>query len=279
MPRNWPRVSMLAVAVFAGSVALADGITPDAVASRPAGVVAGGPDRAALLEAILVTPISLEIDDVPLRQAIDSIRAQMGVELVARYANERLQGLDADARVTLRAAGEPAVRVIERLLGMVEETEPGTWQLRDGFIEIGPKARLDQARETRCYSVRDLLFEPVSFTNAPVFNLQSSVQQGNSGGSGGSTGGGGGFGGGGSSGGGGAGSGGIFGPPGEEPVRPTAPDQADRLKEIIQETVESERWIENGGAAASIRYHQGVFIVVAPDYIHRQLAWRGTTPG
>ena len=30
-------------------------------------------------------------------------------------------------------------------------------------------------------------------------------------------------------------------------------------------------WIENGGDSASIRYYQGVLIVRAPDFVHRQL--------
>jgi len=192
---------MLVVAVFAGSLAGGAAAASGVVAPRPASAVADVPDRAALLEAILVTTVSIEVDEVPLREAIDLIRAQMGVELVARYSSPRQQGLDADARVTLRAAGQPAVRVIEQILGMVEDVEPGTWQLRDGFIEIGPKARLDQARETRCYSVRDLLFEIPYFDNAPNFSLSQGVEQGG----GGTGGGGGGFGGGG---GGGSGSGG-----------------------------------------------------------------------
>ncbi|MDZ4754640.1 MAG: hypothetical protein SGJ11_09100, partial [Phycisphaerae bacterium] len=43
------------------------------------------------------------------------------------------------------------------------------------------------------------------------------------------------------------------------------------LVNIILETVEPEAWTANAGDWASIRYYQGVLIVRAPDWIHRQL--------
>ncbi|MFO0873368.1 MAG: hypothetical protein U0575_05295 [Phycisphaerales bacterium] len=240
--------------------------------------------KAQLLGALLYTDITVDFSETPVKEAFNYIRSQMGVDLVARYSNDKgaTIGLNPEATVTLKVDARPALNVIEMVLDQVSDGEPSTWQLRDGFIEVGPKDRLDKARDIRYYPVRDLLFEPPHFDNAPEFDLDSAINQGNNGGAGGGTGGGGGGGGGfggvggggggGGSGGGGSGSGGtIFGNPGEDPKRKDETERADQLLQIIQETVEPERWVDNGGDAASIRYYQGVFIVRAPDYIQRQL--------
>jgi len=276
-------VALLAVA--ANGQSLSDRVDGVARIQQTAAPAAGNASRAQLLGALLYTDITVDFAETPAREAINYLAQQMGVNIVARYSSDRnaTSGIDADSLVTLKVEAQPALSVLENILSQVQEIEPNTWQLRDGFIEVGPKDRLDVAKETRFYPVRDLLFEPVRFDNAPTFDLQSAIEQGNTGGTGGGGGsggggGGGGFGGsgggGGGSGGGGGGSGGgggIFGSPGEEPERVTEAERAEELKEIIMDTIESERWTDNGGQAASIRYYQGVFIVRAPDYIQRQL--------
>jgi hypothetical protein len=171
------------------------------------------------------------------------------------------------------------------MLELCATDESCTWQLRDGFIEAGSKGALSvpAAREVRMYPVRDLLFEPTYFDNAPDFNLSAALSQGNQqggqgggsgggfgGGGGGFGGGGGGFGGGGGGGGSGGG-GGIIGDPGEEPERKSEDEKSEQLMDIIKEQCEPEMWTDNGGDAASMRYYQGVLIIRAPDYIHRQI--------
>jgi hypothetical protein len=41
--------------------------------------------------------------------------------------------------------------------------------------------------------------------------------------------------------------------------------------EIIQEQCEPEAWTDAGGDWATMRYYQGVLIIRAPDFIHRQI--------
>lgn len=251
-------------------------------AAATSGVAAS---KAQLLGALLYTDITVDFSETPTREAFNYIKTLLGVDIIVRYSGDRggLSGIDPDGTVTLKADGRPALTVIETMLDQLAELEPLTWQLRNGFIEIGPKDRLDTAREIRYYPIRDLLFEPTYFDNAPQFDLESAINQGNSGGGGGGGGsgggggglggggGGGGFGGGGGGSGGGGGGGSIFGTPGEDPERVTEAEQAERIVDLITETIETERWIDNGGDAASIRYFQGVLIIRAPDYIHRQL--------
>jgi hypothetical protein len=130
------------------------------------------------------------------------------------------------------------------------------------------------------YPIRDLLFEPPYFDNAPDFNLSAAIEQGGQqggqgGGGGGFGGGGGGFGGGGGGGGmggggggSGGGGGGIIGDVGEDPERMSEDERAEQLQEIIEEQCEPEAWTDG---TATMRYYQGVLIIRAPDYIHRQI--------
>ncbi len=242
--------------------------------------------KAKLLGALLYTDMTVAFDKVTARAAFDYVGQQMGVPLVVRFAGEGgSDGIDPEAEVSLSLEGAPAITVIERLLDLCGGEEPCTWQIREGFVEAGTKERLaaPAARELRMYPIRDLLFQPPTFDNAPDFNLGSALSQGNQGGGsggsgGGFGGGGGGFGGGGGGGGfggggggSGGGGGGIIGDPGEDPERESEEELADQLMEIIQEQCEPEGWVDAGGDWATMKYYQGVLLIRAPDFIHRQI--------
>jgi len=248
--------------------------------------LANDTSRGRLLGALLYTDVSVNFDRVEARKAFEYLAQEMGVPLVIRYAGEGgSDGIDAEMEINLSLESAPALTVLERMLEMCAVDSPCTWQIREGFIEAGTKDRLSvrAARERRMYPIRDLLFEPTTFDNAPDFSLSSALQQGNQGqgggGGGGFGGGGGGFGGGGGGGGfgggggGGAGGsgGGLIGDVGEDPARASENERAEQLMDIIREQCEPESWIENGGEAATMRYYQGVLIITAPDYIHRQI--------
>jgi hypothetical protein len=141
------------------------------------------------------------------------------------------------------------------------------------------------------YNIKDLLFKAPQWTNAPDFNLNSSIQQGGQGGGGGGQGGGnGGFGGGGGGGGmggggggmggggGGMGGGGVFGGKGQAPDEPDDDEKADTLKEVIVTFVEPAAWEDGEGGPCKIQFYEGVFIVNAPDFVHRALGGYSFAP-
>jgi hypothetical protein len=141
------------------------------------------------------------------------------------------------------------------------------------------------------YNIKDLLFKAPQWTNAPDFNLNSSIQQGGQGGGGGGQGGGGGgFGGGGGGGGmggggggmggggGGMGGGGVFGGKGQAPDEPDDDEKADTLKEVIVTFVEPTAWEDGEGGPCKIQFYEGVFIVNAPDFVHRALGGYSFAP-
>ena len=243
--------------------------------------------KSGMLNKLLYEPMTVSFDDTNARDAIEFIANRLGVNIVGRYNDDRTGiGIDPEAPITLEVSDRPAITVLEMVLEQTPEfDEEATWQLRDGFIEVGTKERLNAAREMRIYPVRELLFEPLMFDNAPDLDLESALQGGSGGGGGGGGfggggagggsgvggGGGGGFGGGGSGGGRGGGGGSPFGEPGDAPERPDIQDLADELIDIIVTSIEPDMWEINGGLAANVRYYKGNLIVLAPDYIHRQL--------
>lgn len=243
--------------------------------------------RGSMLRALLRTGITVNFDQTPAKDAFAYVKRVLGIDLVYRWSTDpgATSGLDPEAPITLNATGAPALAVIERMLEQATN-EPATWQLRDGYVEVGTKSRLNarNAQETRIYPIRDLLFEPPMFDNAPDFNLGDAISQGGqSGGGGGGGSGGGGFGGGGSGGGGfgggGSGGGGGGGPPigdpGEPPPRRPAEERAQELIDLITNTIEPDAWIDP--SVATIRYYDGMLIVRAPDYVQRQLGGYGPT--
>ena len=246
--------------------------------------------KAHMLSVLLYTDVTVQFPETPARDAINYIQTILGINIIGRYSDDRTgEGIDPETPITLNVVDQPALSVLEMILDQCQVLDEAmTWQLRNGFVEVGTKLRLSApgAREIRYYPIRDLLFEPPRFDNAPDLNLNAALNQGQSGGGGrggggggsgggggfGGGGGGGGFGGGGGGGGGGSGGGGsIFGEAGDEEDRRTELEKAQEVIELIIDIVEPDAWIDNGGDWASIRYYQGTLIVRAPDYIQRQI--------
>lgn len=279
-------VSLLAISIACCASAQSLSERLQGVAEQKRSAAAHNTSKAAMLGALMYTDITCDFKATRAREAIDYVGNALGVSLVGRYSSDKAgNGIDPEAEITLKAERKPALVVLEMILDQCGTDEPCTWQIRDSFIEVGTKERLSvpSAQELRMYPVRDLLIEVPRYDNAPVFNLNQSIQQGNQGGGQGGGGnggggggfggggGGGGFGGGGSGGGSGGGGGNVFGDPKEDPARKAEEDKANELVTIIMESVEPDAWTENGGQWASIRYYQGVLIVRAPDWIHRKL--------
>ena len=224
-----------------------------------------------LLGTLLYTDISVDFDETPLREAIKYIEDRLDVPIRGRYSDDKVgTGMDPDEPITLKVDSQPAINVLEMVLEQASSFEPCTWQIREGFIEVGTKERLSSpgARETRLYPILDLIYDPPYFDNAPDFDLNSAISQGGGGSGGGGRGGGGGGGfGGGGGGSGGGGGGGLFGSPGEDPERMSEEERAEILREIIEEFIEPDAW----GVYADIRFYQGVYIIRAPDWLHRQI--------
>ncbi|MBL9147885.1 MAG: hypothetical protein JNM94_04255 [Phycisphaerae bacterium] len=199
-----------------------------------------------------------------------------------------LEGVDVtkDTSVTLQLDNVPAEVALKRILEQIGEsdTDGPQYSIEDGVVIISSKDALAKKTAVVVYDIRDLLFEVPYFDNAPNFNLNQAIRQGNNGtgggGGGGTGGGGGGFGGGGGGGGfggggggggsGGGGGGGIFGDPGDEPDRRTREELIQQIVDIIQNTVDTESWQDSGGDG-TIQELNGNLIINQTPRNHREL--------
>ncbi|MDG2053876.1 MAG: hypothetical protein P8J86_04130 [Phycisphaerales bacterium] len=243
--------------------------------------------KAQMLGALLYTPLTFEFQDRPVREVFTLMQDVLGVRIIGRYSDDKEgHGIDPDMMISLDVENEPALLILENILEQAEDLEDTTWQLRNGYLEVGTKERLSvpPAQELRIYPVEDLLYDLPQFNDPPDLDLAASLDQGQNGGGGGGAGGGGGGGGyggggggrsgggGGGSSGGGGGGGNIFGGPGGDPDQMNRQEKAEELIVIITELVEPTSWNINGGTAAYIRYYEGNLIIRAPDFIQRQIA-------
>jgi hypothetical protein len=250
------------VIAVAGAPALGQSLEERLRAATPKKQV-NNSTKPALLGALLYTDIpSVDFDETGLRVAMEYLEKELDVRVIGRYNDDQTgTGMDPEAPISLSLSNMPALTVLEMVLEQAGAGyEACTWQLREGFIEVGTHERLSTpgSKETRLYPILDLIYDPPYFDNAPDFNLQSAISQGGGGGSGGS---------GGGSGGGGGG-GGLFGSPSEDPERLSEEERAEILQEIIEEFIQPEAW----GIYADMKFYQGVYIIRAPDWIHRQIA-------
>jgi uncharacterized membrane protein YgcG len=223
--------------------------------------------RAQLQKVLIETELTVEYQQAPAREVIVHLQQMLGIQIVGRYSDDRVgHGIDPETPITLGVTETPALTVLELVLAQCEDLDPCTWQLRNGYVEVGTKERLSApaAQEIRIYSIRDLMMAVPHFGNAPDLDISAALSQAAAGGGGGA--GGGGFGGGG--GGGGSGGGAIIGPPGEDPRRTDDLEFVDQLVNLIQQTVEPDAWIDD---RASISYLSGNLVVRAADFIHRRL--------
>ncbi len=225
--------------------------------------------HARILGILLYSDIDTSWKDVPAEELIESLRRDLDIDLQAWWRNDRRDGPDPGTPITLDIGRQPAILVLERILEQCDDVEECAWQLRGGTIEIGSKTWLGRrrAQELRTYPVLDLMLPIRDFDNAPEMGAGT----GNAGGTGGggSTGGTGG-GSGGNTGGNTGGGGFDFGPPGEDPETPSREDRIEELIEVITDLIEPSQWERNGGLS-SIRPFEGVLLVRAPDFVHRQI--------
>lgn len=243
-----------------------------------------------MLQKLFYEEITVDFDETPVQEAIAYIGDAIGVRMVGRFASDMTaNGIDPNLTVTLQAEDMSALAALDFVLAVCSTNSECIWQLRNGYIEIGPKDRLAMggAQETKRYPISDLLMDVPDFDNMPSMLLEDQLSGGWYGpydrGYGGSghwygpgygispriiRGGRGGVIGG--------GHGGSINPGGMNPGRPldkraAMKQKAEELMAFIKAIVEPGHWRDEGGEWASMAYYDGVLVIRAPDFIHRQI--------
>ena len=150
-------------------------------------------------------------------------------------------GIDPAITIDLEIKDMRALEVLEIVLRQASDVSQNDcrWQTTPSGIEVGPKSRLlrPSAMERRVYMVADLGFKVADFQPPP---LQS------------------------------GGTGGGTAPP---PLTPSQQDaRYQKLKSLIQATVETDVWAEPSGGPCTIAIFNNTMIVIAPDFVHRSIA-------
>lgn len=248
-------------------------------AQRDALVQAGQPEPGShghMLQKLLFTTVSVDFIQEPARAVIEHLSQQADVRIVGRYLDDSTGvGIDPLIPITIAVEDGRLLSVLEQILEQCALLDETTWQLRKGFVEIGTKARLNApaARVTRSYPIAALLHEPPMFDDAPDLRIETSYANAYSNwGSGWRRGYGGSFGAGGTGFSSGGGYGGVIGSNRQRSRSIDPGEAAQEIIDLITSLIEPAHWAVNGGDAASIRYLQGVLVINAPDYIHRQVA-------
>lgn len=196
----------------------------------------------------MLKPITVNFTDTRLEDIVVFLADFTGATFDVMWMDDRnADGLDKDARITLKVKDIPALSMLERVLKRAYDGFDGaTWQFADtGELEIGPKNRLNGQAFLKLYDIRDLLFFIQEFDDVPNLGL-GRIQQGQGGGS--TT---------------------TF--TVEDDERETDEEEAEKIIDLIVNFVESDQWRVNGGDGGNITFFNGHLLVRAPDYIHRQL--------
>ena len=200
--------------------------------------------------------VTVELTESRLEDVFRFIEDASGARLEPLWLDDRTaDGLDPDALVTIKVTDQTLLSLLERILDRsTDGFTQATWQMTaEGAVQVGTKTRLNEFAMMRTYDVQDLLFVIGSFRDVPDLDLGSIVQGGGGGGS-----------------------------QAEvevvDPDKPTYEERVTDLRDVIIANVEADQWIDNGGDGATIRFFNGVFLIRAAEYVHRQIDGAGYWP-
>lgn len=219
------------------------------------------PERATLLK--MQRKITVKFEDNRLEDVMKFFKDVTQADIEAIWTDNNVNSLDKEKKITLSMTNQPALYVLEAVLEKARvDFGENAWQMDSaGTLVVGSKEALNKSRRIVMYDINDLLHVIPRYNQVPQIDLNSVLQGGQGGG-------------------------------GQSPFsgddtntnQNTGPDREERAKKIIDliiQLVEPNQWVDNGGEAATIRFFNGVLIVNAPDYVHRQLNgypyWPSTT--
>lgn len=241
---------------------------PDLSETRERSVAAerGEQEEDTLVQAQLDRRLpEVKFDSVPFTDVVDFLRDITAANIFVNWRALEGAGIDKSSPVTARLRD---VKFSKALMTILDDVGGGTvklgYTIDEGVITISTDEDLAKNVVTRVYDIRDLIINVPDFTDAPDFNISS-----NNTGTSGRGGGGGGGGGGGNLFGGQGGGGG--GPGGGDDAGPTRQELVDSIIRLIQDTVATDSWKDNGGTVGSLRELSGQLIVTQTPENQREL--------
>jgi hypothetical protein len=224
--------------------------------AAPAKFTTGVPQRDTLIR--MTRKITVDFTDKRLEDVINFIQTSSGADIEALWADERnSDGLDKEKLVSVKVDNQTFLTLVEKILERAKGDTGGecTWQMSEsGAIQLGPKDRLNKIRRVQIYDINDLIVEIPEYTDVPRIDLQQALQASAQGGGGG----------------------------GQSPFREQGNDdqqqktrerqeRIDEVVQLLQQLVEPEQWVDNGGSGGTLKVFRGALVVNAPDYMHRAI--------
>jgi hypothetical protein len=139
-------------------------------ASALAAPTAADAERARLIGVLVHTRVAIQLEAVAVEDALRLLSAAIGEPITGRYSSDAVgHGIEPRMPVTVQMDDVSALLALEMILEQAAADEPVTWQLRPGRIEVGTKERLGSpaAAELRTYDIRQLMLEPPYFATTP----------------------------------------------------------------------------------------------------------------
>jgi type II secretory pathway component GspD/PulD (secretin)/tetratricopeptide (TPR) repeat protein len=207
----------------------------------------------------------LQFDAIGFSDVIDFLRDVSGSNVFVNWKSLEAAGVDRNTPVTARLHNVKFSKALSIILDSVGggQTKLG-YTVDEGVITISTADDLAKNVVVRVYDIRDLIINVPDFNDAPQFSLDAAQNGGGGGGSAVGQGGGGGsnvtntlFSGGANQ--------------TTTNVGPTREELVESITKLIEDTVTTDSWKDNGGSVGALRELQGQLIVTQTPENHRQL--------
>jgi type II secretory pathway component GspD/PulD (secretin) len=235
-PRDWPELSRMRKAEMSSSESSADTLV-----------------RKRLAESVP----SISVQQQPFSDVVNLLRRETGSNIVVNWNALANAGVQKQTPISLQLSNVPFKKILSLVLQQAAGSggTPLGYSIDQGVITISTRDQLAQQTDIKLYDISDLLVQAPNFTNAPTFNLSSATQNSTSQVSSQGGGGIGNIGGGGSifqqNGGGGQG----------QQQGKTRKAMVREITSLIENTVDRNSWVDNGGTVGTIRELNGQLVV------------------
>lgn len=190
----------------------------------------------------------INLNNVAFSDAIEFLRDVSQANFYVEWRTLEEAGIAKDTLVTVRLRDVKLSKVLQTILQDVGGVVRLGYTIDEGVITISTEEQLAANVVTRVYDIRDLIINIPDFTEAPDFNLQAGGQGGGGGGQ-------------------------LFSGGGgdSEDEGPTRTELVDQIIQLIQDTIATDSWKDNGGPVGTLRELQGQLIVTQTPENQRQL--------
>lgn len=207
------------------------------------------------------TLTSVNLDAIPGKLALEIWSNQTNVPIVINWASLEAQGVDPNQPVTLTLGKVPAELVLNLIIQQLHpdpiDNDELLVDVQQWYVRVMTKEDALRRSTTKLYFIGDLLMDIPNF-KAPGFDLNQALSNTSTGGSDGSknnqeT--------------------ELFKTDDNDNKEPrlTKQQKAERIADMIRDTIEPDIWRENGGEYGAVRYYRGMLIVKAPEFVHEQI--------